>query len=87
MNTATSTVRIGAIEGLRVEAIHWWAAIGACIVVLQTYVFGAWILSDKFVSTDPGPDPLTPVSAIGLRIFEVLSVVPPRWRAGLASTS
>lgn len=51
-----------------------WASLGALFLVLQTYVYSAWMLSDAFHPVDVGPDPLPPHSLWGIRIYEVLSV-------------
>lgn len=75
MSTALGRERLDALAGPRIEAIHWWAAIGALLVLLQAWIYGSWILSDKFVPTDPGLDPLPRASAIGLFIFQCLSGV------------
>lgn len=36
--------------------VYWWATVGALCLLFQFYVLGAWIMSDKFVPSDPGPD-------------------------------
>ncbi|HSV46832.1 MAG TPA: spirocyclase AveC family protein, partial [Ramlibacter sp.] len=69
------TQRVDSFGTSRIEPIHWWAGIGALLLLLQIYIYGAWLMSDKFVPTDPGPDPLPGYSAIGLRIFEGVAVL------------
>jgi hypothetical protein len=38
--------------------ILWWAGLGACFLALELYVFGSWIMSNKFVATPSGTDTL-----------------------------
>ncbi|NBB50411.1 spirocyclase AveC family protein [Rhizobium sp. CRIBSB] len=52
-----------------------WAVIGVAFVLLQLYVYSAWILSDDFRPTPVGPDPIPAISRWGLRVYEVLSLV------------
>jgi len=66
--------RVDQFAATRTDPVHWWAAIGALLIVLQLYVYSSWITSDFFVPTDPGPDPLPNYSRIGLLIFQGLSV-------------
>lgn len=75
MITKIAHERVDAITGTRIEPIYWWAAVGTLIILLQIYVFGAWMGSDKFVPTSPGTDPLPDYSAIGLKIFEGLGIL------------
>ncbi|WP_022979130.1 spirocyclase AveC family protein [Ideonella sp. B508-1] len=75
MSIPLTRERFDAPAGSRLEAIHWWAAIGGLLVLLQAWIYIAWIRSDKFVPTDPGPDPLPRASEIGLPIFQALSVL------------
>ena len=44
------------IEGKRFDAISFWGLIGIGFLVLQIFIYGSWIASDKFTPTDPGPD-------------------------------
>jgi len=41
----------------KISPVKCWALTGACRVVFMAYVLGAWVMSDTFVPTDPGPDP------------------------------
>lgn len=52
-----------------------WAVIGVGFLLLQLYVYSAWILSDDFRPTPVGPDPIPAISRWGLRVYEVLSLV------------
>lgn len=45
-------------EPRRAKPVKWWAAAGACFVVLQAYVFSAWIVSGKATPTPQGPTPV-----------------------------
>jgi len=58
-----------------IASVYWWALLGALIILMQAYIFGAWIFSDKFTPTDPGSDPLPFYSYIGIRAFEAMSVL------------
>lgn len=42
----------------RARPVLWWAAIGVSAVVLQGYVYGAWVFSGDFKSISTGPDPV-----------------------------
>ena len=76
MNTSTTLSAHDAatmpIEGNPARPVVWWAWIGAGFLLLQLYLFGAWILSDKFVASDPGPDQLT---AFGVTMKWVISTI------------
>ena len=77
-------------EARRATPVKWWAGAGAAFIVLQLYVYGAWIASGP-ERTDPGPvaqpwymdigvafmNVLMPISAVGI-LF--LYVVRPWWR-------
>lgn len=51
-----------------------WAALGALCIVMQCYVFGAWIASSDFRPTDPGPDPVPPEVLNTIHNFERFSI-------------
>jgi len=57
------------------QPIVFWSALGAFFLVLQIYVFGAWILSEDFRPTAVGPDPIPGYSLWAVRIYEAISVV------------
>jgi hypothetical protein len=40
----------------RARPALWWAAAGAAFVLLQVYVYGAWITSGGFRPSPVGPD-------------------------------
>ncbi len=63
------------LTGAPARPILWWAGVGLFFVVLEIYIFGSWILSDKFTPTDPGPSPLPGYTAFFITFFEVLGIV------------
>lgn len=52
----------------------FWAALGLAFLATQLYVYGAWILSDDFRPTLPGPDAIPEHSRIAMLVYEVLSL-------------
>jgi hypothetical protein len=42
----------------RARPVLWWASLGAVAVLVQGYVYGAWMLSSDFVATPTGRDPV-----------------------------
>lgn len=44
--------------GRKARPVLWWAAIGVGAVVVQGYVYGAWVFSGDFESVPTGPDPV-----------------------------
>ena len=55
--------------------VVWLARIGGVFLLLQFYVLGRWIFSDKFVATPTGPDPIPASTEFWIRTWEVISVV------------
>ncbi|HEX9684097.1 MAG TPA: spirocyclase AveC family protein [Acidimicrobiales bacterium] len=51
----------------RVVPVKWWAALGLCIVALQTWIWGSWIGSDRLATTTFGRDEVPD----GIRIFAI----------------
>lgn len=72
--SAATQPRYRAATAARIQPIVWWAVLGAGFVLLQIYVYGAWMLSPDFRPTDPGPDPIPAYSRNAMRIFEIISV-------------
>lgn len=60
----------GAIQ-TQTQPIMWWAGLGAFFVVLQIYIFAAWIGSPHFTPTLPGPTPLPWFSALEIMVIQV----------------
>lgn len=51
-----------------------WAAAGALFLVVQAYVFAAWIMSEHFTASPVGDDPIPAISLYGVRFYEALSI-------------
>jgi hypothetical protein len=64
-----------ACTGKRFPAIVIWGALGVVFVVVQTYVYLRWILSDDARPTKPGSDDVPAYSLISMRVFETLSMI------------
>lgn len=62
------------ITGTRTRPIYWWAAIGFGFVLLDIYVLGAWVLSDKFTPTPIGDTPVPGWVLMWTRLWEAVSV-------------
>jgi predicted secreted protein len=56
------------ITGRETKPVYVWAFVGVLFVLFQAYVYGAWILSDKFHAIAPGNEPV-PSWFNGLLIF------------------
>lgn len=69
------------IEGKRTQPIYWWGAIGFGFLLLQIYIFGSWILSDQFTPTDPGPDPMAPMTSFLVYALQVINFCMGIWIA------
>lgn len=63
------------VVGAPSKPVLWWAFIGAWFVILDIYVLSAWIMSDKFVTNDPGPEPVPGYTYFFINLFEVFGVV------------
>ncbi len=63
------------LTGNPARPIVWWAGIGFFFVSLEIYIFGSWILSDKFTPTDPGPSPLPGYTELFITFFEGVGLV------------
>lgn len=74
-----AAVRTGA------RPIIWWATIGAAFWLLQFYVIGGWLLSDKFAPVSPGADPMPLKTSIAIWVVQIsfgLSVIWGFWHIG-----
>lgn len=58
-----------------IQPVMIWAGIGALILLLQLHSMGSWILSDRFMPTPTGPDPIPDAVLLRLRIMEVCSAL------------
>ncbi len=58
-----------------VQPVLLWAIAGAVFLIVQIYAYGSWIASDHFRAVPVGTDPIPQISLIGVRIYEVLSIV------------
>ncbi len=58
--TATQAVPAAGVEAgpRRARPVLWWAFAGAAFLLLQGYIYGAWIVSDDFRPSPLGPDPV-----------------------------
>ncbi len=52
--------------------VVWLARLGAAILVLELYIFGRWVTSDRFQRVMPGPDDGT--NMLWIRFWDVLSI-------------
>ena len=50
----------------------WWAAVGGLAIVVQVYVYGAWIFSGDAVRTPTGPDPVPGYVKVAASILQIL---------------
>lgn len=62
-----------------IPPIFFWAGLGLLFLLLQAFVFSAWIVSDEFRPTSVGDDPIPTHSLVGVRLFEVVSVATLLW--------
>lgn len=78
-SSSASTTSIPAISGAAAQPIQWWAGLGLCFFILELYIFGSWILSDKFVTTDPGSTVAPTYQIVLIRGFEALGLFAFAW--------
>ena len=72
MPTATAEFPI---EGKRLDPIYFWGVIGIGFLVLQAYIYGAWILSPEFVATDPGPDRISGLTEFFVYFIQIATAI------------
>lgn len=72
MTTAAAMDRYQSLAGAQARPVVWWAAVGALFVALDIYVLSAWMLSDKFVPTSPGTQPVPGYTSFFVNLFQVI---------------
>lgn len=70
MTTGVGTVRNN-IRGYAVRPVVFWAVLGALFLAFQLMVLGRWVTGPNFVSTDPGPDPISGARQIFFVVMQV----------------
>jgi hypothetical protein len=50
----------------------WWASAGIAFLLLQAYIYGAWITSDDFTPSPLGPDPVPRWEQVNAAIFQTV---------------
>jgi hypothetical protein len=56
------------------NTVIFWALAGAAVVLLQSYVYSAWILSGQPARVSPGTDPVPFLVQYGLPAFQVINI-------------
>lgn len=63
------------LSGRQTQPVYVWATIGTFFLILQAYVYSAWIMSDKFRPILPGDSPIAAWNLMLLHVLQALCVV------------
>ena len=72
----TTQPQAGTVDqvGRRLIPIKWWAVCGAACLIVQLWIYGAWLTSGDLKRTPTGPTPVPEFSKISIQVVEVVGV-------------